>query len=141
MMYTSPHLVIPTSHGKPILLLRNNDDTIRPMFFLPEATLSFNFVPLDGDWKDIITHVDVFATPQIYGYIANDSGIERIAHLDDELDAYAAGNARYGGLNHVYRPKIIDIIDSGFTIWGLSLLGKRIGQASGAKVRRMPGWI
>lgn len=119
MMYTSPHLVIPTSHGKPILLLRNNDDTIRPMFFLPEATLSFNFVPLDGDWKDIITHVDVFATPQIYGYIADDSGIERIAHLDDELDAYAAGNARYGGLNHVYRPKIIDIIDSGFYNLGI----------------------
>lgn len=115
IMYTAPHLIIPTSTGKPLLLLNELDEKIRPLFFLPETSLSFRCLPADKKWKDIITHVDVFVTQQLYGYIADDKGISEISHVSsDESEAYTTGNVRIDGMIHNYRPKIVDVIGQGY---------------------------
>lgn len=115
IMYTAPHLIIPTSTGKPLLLLNILDDKIRPLFFLPETSLSFIFMPANEKWKDIITHVDVFVTQQLYGYVVDDKGIKEISHLNsDEFDAYATGAVSIKGMSHNYRTKLTDMISEGF---------------------------
>lgn len=114
IMHTSPHLVVPSSTGKPLLLMNVVDEKIRPLFFLPEASLSFGFMPVDGNWKDIITHIDILMTPQILGYTADNDGITGLGRINEENDAYANGTASIGGSIHAYRPKIADMIGSGF---------------------------
>lgn len=114
IMYTSPHLVIPSSTGKPLLLLNVVDEKIRPLFLLPEASLSFEFMPADEKWKDIITHIDILVTPQIIGYTADNDGIIGLGRINEERETYASGYATIDGSIHSYRPKLIDMLGSGF---------------------------
>lgn len=115
IMFTEPYLVIPTSTGKPLLLLNVSGDKIRPSFFLPEMSISFQCKPVSEKWKDIITHIDVLATPQMYGYISDDKGVKEISHVDsEEYDAFTSGFAKAGGLTRDYRPKITDMVGDGF---------------------------
>lgn len=89
IMFTAPHLIYPVSNGKPVILLRIIDGKIRPLFFLPEVSISFRFDPVaDLRWKNLISHVDILVTDQIPGYTAADNCVKSIGQITDENDAF-----------------------------------------------------
>lgn len=117
IMHTAPYLVVPTSTGKPLLYLYEQSGNINPFFVLPKTELSFSFPKMDEAWKDIITDVDILATPQIYGYTADNVGFDSISLPDDDdLNAFTIGGYHtIGGVSHCQEARIADLAEEGIT--------------------------
>lgn len=77
-MHTVPVLMTPTSWGKPIMALGCSDGDIyfNPVFSM--STLHYDINTDIGDWKDIITHIDIFVTEPLIDYSDSAESLSRV---------------------------------------------------------------
>ena len=86
VMHTPPVLLAPNTIGKPVMrvILPNNSSANLNPIFMTSSLFAEIFVPDDIEkWYDIITHVDIYITPQIIDYTDSSESIISICFNDE----------------------------------------------------------
>lgn len=71
IMHTPPQLMIPNSSGQPLIMLNADEpssDNLRMAPLFVASRLHMKDVNFNENWKDLITHLDVFVSPPLISY-------------------------------------------------------------------------
>ena len=91
VMHTPPVLLAPNTIGQPIMrvLLPSNSSANLDPIFMTSSLYADIFVPDDIEkWYDIITHVDIYITPQIVSYTDSAESIISISFNEEYEGTY-----------------------------------------------------
>lgn len=83
-MHTVPVLLVPTTWGAPLTsvrVLEGGGVNFDPMFSASQLTADIELPEDFADWSDIITHIDVYVTPQAISYTDSAESLVSVSQL------------------------------------------------------------
>lgn len=83
-MHTVPTLMVPTTWGTPLTsvkVLSTGRVDFNPLFSAAELTAEIDIPAGLADWSDIITHIDVYVTPQAINYTDSAEALVSLSQL------------------------------------------------------------
>ena len=95
IMHTAPMLVCPNSQGKPFVLITwhraamhySEGNKLYGQVYLPSVAVGLKVSAIPEAWRDIITGIDIFISPQIQAYADDDGAFdlaERVYGVEDD---------------------------------------------------------
>lgn len=86
--HSAPFLVCPNTAGKPLIVLRQSGSSgYYADFYLPCVGVSLQISNIPEDWKDVITAIDVFVSPQLQAHADDDKALMPASFLWDTTDS------------------------------------------------------